>query len=223
MSDHTDALLLVATGCAHCPAMIDHLTQLVKQGRLGRLEIVDAGLHAEVAEAHGVRSLPWCRIGGFELEGVRSLAELADWAEHAANNSGQSQYIAYLIEQHRLPEAELRIRESHSILTEIIPLLGDRSTPMAVRIGIGALIEDLEGDDALQYAVAPLAQLTSSDDPQVRADACHYLGICGDNSSIPLIESLLDDDDPEVSEIAAETLALFHEGAQRDDQLRRAE
>ncbi|MBU0499828.1 MAG: HEAT repeat domain-containing protein [Gammaproteobacteria bacterium] len=209
MPDGTDALLLVATGCPQCPAMIDHLTQLVKQGKLGRLEIVNVGLHAEVAEAHGVRSVPWCQIGEFRLEGVRSPSELADWADHTANNSGQSQYIAYLVEQRRLPEARRRIRERPSTLTEIIPLLGDTRVPMALRIGIGALVEDLEGDDALQYAVAPLAQLISSGEPQVRADACHYLGICGDASSRPLVESLLDDDNPEVSEIAAETLALF--------------
>lgn len=211
MPSKTEALLLIASGCSHCPAMVEHLSQLVKQGKLGRLEVVNTSLRPEIAASHDVRSVPWCRIGEFELAGVHSLSELAEWVERAAGNSGQAPYIAYLIEQRRLPEAIGRVRLSPSVLTELTPLLGDWSVPMAVRIGIGALIEELSEDPALEYAVPPLAQLTTSPDPQVRADACHYLGICGDPSSIPLIKGLLDDENPEVCEIAAETLALFHE------------
>jgi len=211
MPSKTEALLLIANGCSHCPAMVEYLSQLVKQGKLGRLEIVNASLRPEIAASYDVRSVPWCRIGEFELAGVHSLSDLAEWVEHAAGNSGQAAYIAYLIEQHRLQEAIQRVRPSPSIMTELTPMLGDLSVPMAVRIGIGALIEELAGDPALEYAVSPLAQLTTSPDSQVRADVCHYLGICGDPSSIPLIEGLLDDEDPEVCEIAAETLALFHE------------
>ena len=36
-----DALLLISTHCPHCPAMLTALADLVKQGTVGRLEVVN--------------------------------------------------------------------------------------------------------------------------------------------------------------------------------------
>jgi HEAT repeat protein len=83
---------------------------------------------------------------------------------------------------------------------------------MALRIGIGALVEDLAGEPALRSAVPALVQLTLSDNPQARADACHFLGLAGDPRAVPAVRPLLDDERPDVREIAAETLALLGAG-----------
>lgn len=189
--------------------MVENLTQLLKQGRLGRLEIINLTVVPLRTTEHGGRSVPWCRIGEFELVGLRSLLELVGWIERIESSGGQADYVAELIAQRRLSDAVARIREMPFILTDLIPMIGGLDVPMAVRIGIGAVIEELEGDSALQYAIPPLAQLTTSVEPQVRADACHYLGLCGDSSVAHMIEALLDDDNGEVSEIASETLALL--------------
>ncbi|NCA91253.1 MAG: RsmE family RNA methyltransferase, partial [Gammaproteobacteria bacterium] len=81
--------------------------------------------------------------------------------------------------------------------------------PLATRIGIGALMEDLAGKSLARAAIPTLETLTLSAQPQTRADACHYLGLTGDPAVIPSVRRLLDDDDDEVSEIAAETLVLL--------------
>jgi hypothetical protein len=207
-SNVADALVYVGTGCAHCAAVVDSLARLVKDGRLGRIEVINLSV-AQPPPGDKIRSVPWTRIGPFELIGAVSTAELADWAERAASGEGWAAYYAYLIEHRRLEEVERLVRERPGTLFDLLALLGDADTPMAVRIGIGALVEDLAAGQVLATAVPVLVQLTLSDLPQARADACHYLGLSMDPAAIPAVQRLLDDDQPDVREIAADTLALF--------------
>jgi HEAT repeat protein len=81
---------------------------------------------------------------------------------------------------------------------------------MAVRIGVGAAIEELQEHRLLKPAIPKLVELTMSDQPQIRADACHYLGLTGNGEALPAVQSLLMDQDQEVREIAAETFALLN-------------
>ena len=69
-----DALLLLAPGCPHCPAVLEGLSGLLKEGVIGRLEAVNAAIHPERAAELGVRTVPWARIGPFELEGEQTPA-----------------------------------------------------------------------------------------------------------------------------------------------------
>lgn len=211
MSQNSNALLLISSGCAHCPAMIENLSKLTKEGRLGKLEIVNLETNPDIATELGVRTVPWFRVGNFIFDGVMPYDELVEWAQLAAENSGQVDYLIYQLQHQQLAEVVRQVREHPFYLIELIPLIGDLDTPMAVRIGIGALIEELEQDPALEQAVPALERLTLSPEPQVRADACHYLGLCGDPVAIPAVRNLLDDDNAEVGEIAAETLALLHD------------
>lgn len=208
------ALVYIGSGCPHCPAVVDGLTRLVKDGRLARLEVVNLSV-VEPAPGGVVRSVPWMRIGPFELVGSIPAAELADWAERAATGEGWAAYYAHLLEHRRLDEVERLVYERPATLIDLLDLLGDTGTPMALRIGIGALLEGLAGGPILAGAVPVLVQLTLSDLPQTRADACHYLGLAGDAQATPAVRRLLDDEQPDVREIAGETLALL--GADRPD------
>jgi hypothetical protein len=163
----------------------------------------------EADRGGGVRTLPLTEIGPFRLEGALSPRELADWAEAAARGEGWPAYLSHLLDQRRFDEALARVRERPAVLAELLGLLADPHTSLATRIGIGALVEDLAGSHALRAAIPQLATLTLSAWPQTRADACHYLGMTGDPAVIPAVRQLLDDDQAEVREIAAETLALM--------------
>jgi HEAT repeat protein len=88
-------------------------------------------------------------------------------------------------------------------------LAGDLETPMAVRIGVGAVFEEFAGSASLAEVVPELGALCRSDEAQVRADACHYLGLSGAAEARPHVRDLLDDPDEEVREIAAESLAML--------------
>jgi HEAT repeat protein len=210
-----DAELLIAPGCAHCPQALDTLAKLTKEGLIGRLQVTNVSIHPEAAQAVGTRSVPWIRIGRFELEGAHSPGELRDWAEQAAAGAGMGAYLGYLIEQQRLPRVVQLIKERPSLLHELVPLLGDLETPMGVRIGIGAVVEELQDSGLLAGIVAELGALTRAAEPQVRADACHYLGLTGAAEAAEHIRPLLEDSDAEVREIAAESLPMLPTATQK--------
>lgn len=202
------ALLLLAPGCPHCPNVLRALGELLKQGRIGRLEAVNIAEHPEAASKVGTRSVPWCRIGPFELEGLHSQKELAEWAEHARQGSGMAEYLAALLEQRKLDRVVSLVRGQRGLLSDLTGLAADLETPMAVRIGVGAVFEELAEHGELADAVPQLGALTRLEEPQVRADACHYLALTGAAEAAEYIRPLLDDPDAEVREIAAESLPL---------------
>ena len=205
-----DARLLIAPGCAHCPAVLDGLSRLVKEGLIGRLEVVNIATRPDVAEAEAVRTVPWVRIGPYTLTGSHTPGELAEWAERAAQGSGLASYFAHLLETNRFEEAVALIRQSPGSLEDLIIMLGDLETPMSVRIGIGAVVEELADADILGATVDALGALARSEHAQVRADACHYLGLTANPRAIPLLQSCVEDESHEVREIASESLALLH-------------
>ena len=100
-----DALMLLGTRCPYCPAVLDGLTQLVKKGVIGKLEVVNLEVDPETAQQLGVRSVPWVRIGPYELEGQQTPAELAAWAERAANDEGMKDYLSELINSANINKA----------------------------------------------------------------------------------------------------------------------
>lgn len=206
------ALLLIAPGCPHCPIVLRGLAELLKQGRIGRLEAVNIAEHPEAAEEVGTRTIPWCRIGPFELEGLHSEKELADWAEHARRGTGMPEYLAGLLETQKLDRVTQLVRERPGLQPDLISLIADLETPMGVRIGVGAVFEDLAQHGELSGLVPQLGALTRFPEPQIRADACHYLGLTEAAEAVSFVEPLLDDPDAEVREIAAETLPLLKAG-----------
>ena len=152
-------------------------------------------------------------IAPFTLTGAQSAQELAEWADRAAAGTGLASYFNHLLETNRLAEVVSHIRSSPGSLEDLVLLLGDLETPMAVRIGVGAVVEELAGSPLLAEAVGPVGALTRSEAPQVRADACHYLGLTGSPDAVPFLKACLEDEDEEVSEIASESLALLNAGA----------
>ena len=131
------------------------------------------------------------------------------WADMAVANSGFSAYFTHLIEIRQLGLLVQMIRRYPDRLDDLLQLLGDMELPMAIRIGVGAAIEELQEQDLLSPAVPKLIELTLSDQPQIRADACHYLGLTGAPEALPAVNRLLTDEDGEVREIAVETISLL--------------
>ena len=204
-----DALLLIAPGCVHCPVVLEGLSKLIKQGILGRLEVINVAEHPEVAEQVGSQTVPWTRIGPFELVGLQSHSELTRWANYAAGDAGTGEYYSQLLLSSQLPKAIESIRKHPEHLQELVGLLSQENTPMGVRIGIGAILEDLQGSRQLEQLVPLFIKLTNSNVASTRADACHYLGLTGNRDAIEVVAKLLSDESAEVREIARETLATL--------------
>lgn len=205
-----DALLLISTHCPHCPAMLTALADLVKQGTVGRLEVVNLEQRPEVGQTLGVRSVPWLRIGGVELAGVRSKAELADWAAKADSEAGMADYFHLLLKEGQLPRAQALIEADPTLLAAVLPIVGNVDASLNVRLGAGVLLEEFAGSGTLRALLPRLGELSQHADARVRADACHYLGLTGDAQAKSWLDARLGDDDADVREIAAESLlAIF--------------
>ena len=85
-----DTLLLMGKQCPYCPTVLKGLQSLEATGVIGHLETVVIEDNPEIAAELGVRSVPWVRIGPFELPGLRAEEELREWAEKAGSVSGRS-------------------------------------------------------------------------------------------------------------------------------------
>lgn len=202
-----DALLLIATGCAHCPTVLAGISELVKQGIVARVEVVNIAEHPETAERFGVRTVPWLLLGPFELEGLRSPAELRRWAERASTRQGLADYFRELLDTGLLSKVLAAVKRDPAGLDALLLLLADPDETLGVRVGIGAVMEEFAGSAALQERVAELGVLTRSKEAHVRGDAAHYLGLARDARASAFLEPLVNDPEEQVREIAQESLA----------------
>ena len=205
MTQAPSVKILITPQCPHCPAVISGLITLLKSGKIGKLEIINIVEHPEIARQKRVRSVPWTQINSLELSGALSGKELEKWVA-VARELQQSDYLIHLLETDRLQQAIEQIKRDPQQLSDLLMLLNDLETPMAVRISIGAVLEEFEGTALISAVIAPLLSMLTSEHQQVRADAAHYLSLTADREVIPALEPLLHDPDAEVREIAAETI-----------------
>jgi thiol-disulfide isomerase/thioredoxin len=208
MPDHTtsvpDATLLIAPGCPHCPKVLQALSEFVKRGEIGSLEVINIAIHPEAAEKAGTRSVPWTRVGSFELVGALTPQEIRETIEKAGR-ADPVEHLVHLLETSRLDEVVKEISETPDALPSLVALLDDLDTPMAVRIGIGALLEELP-ETLVRSAETALIKLADSGNQSVRADAAHYLSLVDSEKSRETLQRLTGDSSEEVREIAGESL-----------------
>ena len=201
-----DALFLLGTHCPHCPTVLQGLANLVKAGTLGSLKIVNIEQRGDIARELGVRSVPWVRIGSFELEGLRSEKELREWAVKATANTGMTDWLDELLSSGNIRKPLERIKSEPALMDALLELFTDPDTGLNIRIGISAIMEDLQGTETLSSIVNRLGELTRHEDARIRGDACHYLALSGDPAATAYIKPLLKDEDENVREVARESL-----------------
>jgi len=204
-----NALLLISTHCPHCPTVLAALADMVKQGHIGKLEVVNLEAHPEVAQALGVRSVPWLKLGLIELAGLRSPAELRDWAAKANTEVGIADYFHQLLKEGQMARVLAILHTDPAHLAAVLPIVGNVDASLNVRLGAGVLLEEFAHSAALQTLVPRLGALSAHIDARVRADASHYLGLSGSTAARGWLEARLHDDDADVREIAAESLAAL--------------
>lgn len=208
-----EALMLLGTHCPHCPSVLGSLSELVKQGVIARLEVVNLEQRPETGRELGVRSVPWVRIGLFEFFGLHSKAELQSWAEQAGTEQGMTKYFEQLLGDGEVMRVLGMISNDHGLLHALIGLVSDADAKINARIGAGVIMEDYEGKPELLALIPELGELTRHADARVRSDACHYLSLTHDDSVKRYIEPLLDDEHEDVREVAEESLAELNEAS----------
>jgi len=206
MTTSPDALLFISSHCPHCPAVLAGLSDLVKRGVIGRLEVVNSEIHPEAAAAQSVRSVPWLRLGPFELAGARSAGELETWAKRASEPQGMADAFHDLLKTGGLGQVLALVAAEPARLADLLSIVANPEASINVRLGAGVVFEDYAGTPALQALIPALGELSAHMDARVRADACHYLGLSGGDAARPWLEARLEDADADVREIAREGL-----------------
>lgn len=209
------ALLFTAPGCPHCPGIKASLEKLLAEGVIGSLQVLSVTDEPARAAELGVRSVPWLQLGEFVLTGAQTPQALRQWAERAADPRGMSGYLEYLLANGELAEAETLLERQPMHLHALLPLLAAADTPIQVRLGIGAILESIEGSEALRALLPELIRLSAHKDHRVRSDASHYLGLTHSPDALPALHSLLEDEQPEVREIAADAIDHIQEQTRR--------
>lgn len=153
-----------------------------------------------------VRSVPWLQLGDLIFEGAHSRVELRTWIDRIRKPGYQEQYLGELLETGHLPLARRWLGDNPLHWQALVSLAANSQTPMATRIGIGALFEENEGSQALRLLVPGLVKLCKNGDSRIRADGCYFLSLTHDPDAGPVLERRLTDSDDTVREIAREGL-----------------
>lgn len=205
--EHTpDALLLMGSHCPWCPRVLEALKQLHADGAIASLETVNVDEHPDVAAELGVRTVPWVRIGPFELEGMRSATELHAWADKAGTTSGLADWLDELLSTGKFDKVEHYLQRDPALIDALLLLFENPDTKLNTRIGISAIMEGLEGTTQLSQKSDRLARLLKHPDASIRGDACHFLSLTGSPEAESLIQPLLDDPDADVRSVARDSL-----------------
>lgn len=206
-----DVLFLMASGCPcpHCSNVLQGLTQLVHEGMIGRLDVVNVKFFPDLAEALDVDTVPWVRIGPFELEGMLTLAELREWLGRKDDEEGMAAYFEYILASGRREKVVRIVRRQPERMSALIRLLGRGKTTLHVRLGIGAVLEELRGTETARSIVHDLGRLTTDGNARVRGDACYLLTFTHTAEAVPYLTACRQDLDKDVREIAEEALEVL--------------
>jgi HEAT repeat protein len=79
---------------------------------------------------------------------------------------------------------------------------------LRVRIGTIALLETLKKEDAesIGKAIQSLITLLKDENPLIRGDVAYVLGLIGDRETIPVLDQLTNNEDPNVRIIVREAI-----------------
>jgi glutaredoxin len=201
--------LFTAPGCPHCQTVKRLLQQLQQEGLLAPVTVVDISQEPELAQQQGVRSVPWLELGELVLVGAHSQAELRHWIGLASSPAGLASFFDHLLTTGQAGLVEQRLRQCPQQIDALLELLANPDTSINSRVGIGAVFESLAEDGLLGDQVDALAVLCRHENATIRADACHFLGLTGSRRAIPVLTQCLQDQDPQVVEIAQESLAAL--------------
>ena len=102
-------------------------------------------------------------------------------------------------------------RQDKSYYPHIRDLMGDER--MQVRIGTFALVEILMAEDfeSIVSAIPGIAKLLKDENPTIRGDAAHLLGIIGHKDALPFLSAVSDEKSDLVRETIEESIEEIKE------------
>lgn len=204
-TETVQATLLISTDCPHCANMLNSLNQLIKQGELAELHVINLQAAPELAQQFGVRSVPWVKIGNYELSGNQPLAALQQRIQWISQQTELVGEFDYLLSQAQAAKACQLLHEQPEKMAAIMQLLADPATVLSTRIGIGVVMEDFAGSAILRQYIPSFVALLTHQDARIRMDVAHYLSLTEDPAALSALQQHTETDE-EVREVINDSI-----------------
>lgn len=211
----TSADLFVATGCSHCPAVLQNLSEDLKKGNLASLHITNIATDNTRAEKLNIRSVPWFSLSNINcfmiFSGKHSAKEIEQWLAISQSENGMQEYIAEHLKSGQLMTVVQTIQINPKMFSYVIEMIKDEETSMDLRIGLDVLIENFAATDILQQYSGELKKIASLDNTRLEIDALHYIALTADIRNKEFLQEKSNVSDNQIQEAAIEALETLED------------
>jgi len=180
--------------------------EISKASNKVEVNIIDINENPEYIDRYKVKSVPLNVIDDeLFFTGLVSASDLVKKIIMRESPEYEAEMFKVLIEEGRFLEAAKKIINNNAGI--YFMNLWENST-MSLRIPLLLASEEVLdiSKNALDSIVSDLINLLDSTDSSIRGDTLDLLGRIGNIQAIPKIESIVNDPNPDVAEIAAEVL-----------------
>lgn len=199
--------VMMAPTCPNCPGVVAVCGRVVAAHPQVRLEVVDVQYFADLAGA--VKSVPTVIVDGTRsLVGALSEQELLDVLAERSSDDYVVKTLASMVETGRFGDAVPLLASPPGQAAMAAMLV---SSSISERIGLMLAAEaSLEVNArCLDAAVPHLLPLLEAPDANLRGDVADLVGKIGAPVARTALEALLSDPNPDVCEIAADSLQML--------------
>lgn len=214
-SNTSSAQLFIATGCTHCPVVLNTLSELLKNGQLSTLSINNISVEDDKSSKLNIRSVPWFSINNNKssmvFTGTHSVKEIKKWVSASQTNNGMREYIEEFLKSGQLMDIVQAINLTPETFSIIIEMLEDEETSMQIRIGLDALIENFSGSEILKTYASAFNKIASQDNVRLQIDALHYLALTANKSQQNFLREKTKDDNKQIRDAATDALETLND------------
>ena len=211
----TSVELFIATGCSHCPVVLNELSEQLKKGTIAELKIINIAVDNTRADELNIRSVPWFSLANnlsfMIFSGNYSSKEIKSWLQTAKNSEGMKNYIEDSLGNGELMTVVQAINIQHNVLSSVIAMLGDEETSMDIRIGLDVLVEHFSATEILQSHSSELKKIALCNIVRLQIDALHYIALTGDIENKSFLQEQVENKDSQIKEAALEAIETLND------------
>jgi hypothetical protein len=202
----TEIQVLISENCPHCPKVVEAAAFLSCRHSGISCCVIDAGQFPEIAQKYGVKSTPATILDRrLVLTGGISAGRLLELIEIRGTPKFEMEVVLSLIGARRIQEsAECLAHDAGRRVILDLVQAPDFSKRLSALVVIEKALED--NPDAVRTMAPSFEALLGNQDARIRGDIADLLGKIGSAHTIPQLEPLTSDPDPDVAEIAAEAI-----------------
>jgi glutaredoxin len=204
--------VLMSPACPHCPIVVGLVNQLALASTYLEATIIDVTLFADYGQKYGIRAVPTVVIDEQDqLVGTISEDLLMDRLANSDPSSFHPDSFKKIIKEGDAARLAGMMVADGDLYSGSLELLADPD--WSVRMGMMVVLEGVaeRSPDLVQRAYPYILDLLEHEDDNQRGDTAYLLGLIGDASVMDRLEMLLQDENPDVAEVALEAVQQIKE------------